>query len=725
MFRKAGCCLIFLFLAVILYQQGCKRLPVIEPITPPECKSYGFTSGPFPYKWYDYYEGALSFAEGGCWEQAKDYLNKAIKQKPEDQWNARTYGRHFIDYFPNREMGIAYYYLAQKEKKEEGYKTAVEKLEESLSQTPSAKAIYYLEKVYQEWIALNGKEKLLLPEISVQPFWTKDEPVVLSGTVEDKKYIRKIGINIINKKDVQSDKKLEDESFEPVFILNSLEDFKRNLNESQLKLLEEKKTLTDLTTNVSFKKQFLFLPQGEYVATIRAENIMGGVNDHKVDIRVDRLGPMITVADKKYTESDKELTISGFLGDESGISSLFMNNQQVPVKADNSFEAKAKAKADEKEVELVAVDQLGNQTKIDVSLASNDVEALHASVGISDRNDTFLASNGSSIIETNLIDNQIVYGDKMYIEVEIKEISKHKIRKVIVNDHQKELTDVQQKAESFFFIEEIEIKDNKIVVKAMGDNKSEIKEIPLIKREYEAYQNKARLKILVFPFEKIGNTDIETEKFQNMLTEELSDYTFDIKRYLHRFRLPSYDNIRLTPFFQTVIAPFNYDKINEIKSKAKNEEYRCIIVGSIEEGKISRKDSKHKDDWGTEIVAKLYDTEDKNYMDLPVIDIYLPSRKIKENRDDYYKSIAKDLAKKVYVEFPLITTDINEKKKKKIITKLDNYHKIKKNAKVSVHSKDKKEIKGQARVLEIVSEAEVEKEEKSFLPVSEHSVTTE
>jgi hypothetical protein len=359
--------------------------------------------GRFRHRWWNYYNRAMCFAEKGCWEQAIEDFEKAIEQRgkdEKDQWDARTYGMRFMDYFPRREMGIAYYYLAkEKQETEEGYKTAVEKLEDSLSHTPTAKAIYYLEKVYKDWVALGGEQKPLVPEINVQPFWTKDEPVVLSGTVEDKKYIRKIGVNVTNKKNFRSYEKLEDESFEPVFILNGLEDFKRNLNENQLKLLEEQNTLTDLTTKVSFKKQFLFLPQGEYAVTIRAENIMGGSNDHKVDIRVDRLGPMIAIADKKYSDLDKRVTISGFLGDESGISSLFMNNQQVVVKADNSFEAEAKA--DEKEVELAAVDQLGNRTKISVSLASEDEEALHASAGMSDGN-SFLLAQSDNPIQINL-----------------------------------------------------------------------------------------------------------------------------------------------------------------------------------------------------------------------------------------------------------------------------------------------------------------------------------
>jgi tetratricopeptide (TPR) repeat protein len=104
--------------------------------------------GPFRHRWWHYYNRAQCFLQKGCLQGAIDDLKIAISQRSKDQWNARTYGMHFMDYFPNRELGIAYYYQGKKAASEEEYKKAVEKLEESLSYTPSAKAVYYLEKVY-------------------------------------------------------------------------------------------------------------------------------------------------------------------------------------------------------------------------------------------------------------------------------------------------------------------------------------------------------------------------------------------------------------------------------------------------------------------------------------------------------------------------------------------------------------------------------------------------
>ena len=547
MFRNIFCFVTLFAVPAFLWMGGCESVPSDAPekmnnqISDTSsfeeqeefCKSLKYT-GPFRGRWWHHYSRGLFFSEKGCWEKAEKDFTAAIERRGKDQWNARSYGMHFVDYFPHRELGIALYYDAGKKDIEKMGK-ARDKLELSLSQTPSAKSIYYLEKTYQDLIALEGKHKLLRPQIIARKFWTKDEPVVLSGTVKDKKYIKKISVNITNKKEVQSDKSLEDDAFEPVFILNSLEDFKRNLNEQQLELLKERETLTDLKTSVSFKKQFLFLPQGEYVATIKAENIMGGVNEHKVDIHVDRLGPMIAVGDKVYEKSDKKVTISGFLDDESGISSFFMNNQRISIKPDNSFEETIDAQADEKEVELVAQDQLGNETFTRVPLANSAAmggSALFASAGVMDGN-SLIAYNGDKPIikiylkgddrsKFELKNEEEIYTNLFTINVEIK--SSSEITSLKINDddilakeeffHLKGMTspkknnpvvlafdyavDLRKNSE---YIVKVNDKEVKITTDGKkNDNKTSV--IILKKKRYNATDIKNRLSILVFPFSK-------------------------------------------------------------------------------------------------------------------------------------------------------------------------------------------------------------------------------
>ncbi len=103
-------------------------------------KAYGVVDGLFQYNWWNYCERALSFGDGGFWHAAELDLKEAIKQREDDQTRARTYGRHFIDYFPHRELGVAYYHQGKIE-------TAIGELTTSLSTAESSKAKLYLDLV--------------------------------------------------------------------------------------------------------------------------------------------------------------------------------------------------------------------------------------------------------------------------------------------------------------------------------------------------------------------------------------------------------------------------------------------------------------------------------------------------------------------------------------------------------------------------------------------------
>jgi tetratricopeptide (TPR) repeat protein len=72
-------------------------------------KEYGVTEGNFRGKWWNYYERGTSFAEGDFWEEAEADLKKAIEKRSEDDRRARSYGLHFVEFFPHRELGVVYF----------------------------------------------------------------------------------------------------------------------------------------------------------------------------------------------------------------------------------------------------------------------------------------------------------------------------------------------------------------------------------------------------------------------------------------------------------------------------------------------------------------------------------------------------------------------------------------------------------------------------------------
>ena len=145
-------------LLVVLICTGCavEKTPVYER----DGIQYGVTEGLFRSRWWNYYERGCSYSEGGYWEEAKADFREAIKQRDEDRRRARTYGvLNFIDYFPHRELGVCYY-------QEGRHQEAIQELERSAGETPSAKAYYFLDKARREWL-LEQKLDSRLPEVMI------------------------------------------------------------------------------------------------------------------------------------------------------------------------------------------------------------------------------------------------------------------------------------------------------------------------------------------------------------------------------------------------------------------------------------------------------------------------------------------------------------------------------------------------------------------------------
>jgi len=101
-------------------------------------------------RYYNYYErGSLLLAQDH-YQSAKEDFREALRKRPRDQWDARTYGMHFADYFPHRELGVAYCLQGEHEtdvaKKKKLFRKAICQLKISLNQVESSKAKFYLNR---------------------------------------------------------------------------------------------------------------------------------------------------------------------------------------------------------------------------------------------------------------------------------------------------------------------------------------------------------------------------------------------------------------------------------------------------------------------------------------------------------------------------------------------------------------------------------------------------
>ena len=127
-------------------------------------------------EWFRMYQDGIKLMQQKKYDQAVEKFTSAINIKNKDSKHIRTYGMHFIAYYPNRELGICYFYLDQK-------RLALKFLTRSLRMTPSQRARKYIRRLRGEVIADTPKKK--------EP--AKKNKVAPSKMIVGKKTIKLVG----------------------------------------------------------------------------------------------------------------------------------------------------------------------------------------------------------------------------------------------------------------------------------------------------------------------------------------------------------------------------------------------------------------------------------------------------------------------------------------------------------------------------------------------------
>ena len=91
-------------------------------------------------RWYNFYQDGLKLMKQKRYAEAIEKFDRALKTKKKDMLKIRTYGMHFIEYFPHREKGICLYFLGKMDE-------AQRELQLSIRQQYSARAQNYLNKI--------------------------------------------------------------------------------------------------------------------------------------------------------------------------------------------------------------------------------------------------------------------------------------------------------------------------------------------------------------------------------------------------------------------------------------------------------------------------------------------------------------------------------------------------------------------------------------------------
>jgi TolB-like protein len=596
--------LVPVLLAAVLFTGGCSQ-PSSGSVYLKDGKEYGKTSGYiFRHNWWNYYERGLSFAEGEFYQEAIADFTQAVNQRPQDQRTARTYGMHFIDYFPHREIGIVYFQMGN-------LADAKLELELSLDHFPSAKAHFYLDQVRKALIKKEATE-INPPKITLnfqtEEIWTREDPVVVSGVVEDDYYVSSVSVGGL-----------------PVFL------------ESSQKRIPFAKTLA--------------LYQGRHTIPVTAKNISGKRSERQVIIHVDREGPMIILDELRFEQKgqQREATVIGSVYDEAGIDEVSLNGQPMAIEKSTEVRFAASLIISDDHIKLAAQDRLGNATSALISLtnaSAHQTSMLLAQVG-ADHEGFLMAgllgpkdTQPPSIKLKGWTDNQTVFLEKVYIEGQVSD--ENMIKSLSIN----QIPLLPRMGRLIFFNHIVELKEgeNTVSIEAVDDSGNrDSMELSVVRKIPKALQLAERMSLTVFPFEQEGKVSPPGLVFQDNLIDALVNQK--------RFRVLERDRLDVILKEQKLSRTKLFDSRTAIKI-GRLAAAQTLITGSIVETRT-----------GIEVVGRLIDTETSEI--LATEDVYDEVKDIPG-----IKLLAEGMAIKFHVEFPLVDGLVIERKKDHIFTDL-------------------------------------------------------
>lgn len=568
------------------------------PVHVKEGREYGKIDEAFRHKWWNYYKRGLSFAEGEFYKEAEADLRKAIGRRMQDQRMARTYGMHFIDYFPHRELGIIHYLTNDLD-------TAGKELELSLEQFPSAKARFYLDRVRKAIIEKQGAASppSLTLDFKTNEIWTRQDPVFISGIARDENYISEVTIKGT-----------------PLFSEGSQKEF-------------------------SFRER-LELSQGRHEIEITAQNLPGRKIRQKLIFHIDREGPTVTI-EAVHPDSGNTggMRVSGSVYDDAGVSELIINGQSIDIRQETEIFFSESLLTDKSELELSASDRLGNRTTAKIPLNSSVVrDPSHQATGIprpaspvmlasvaSDADRFFLSAlfgpKDKTAPDINLkgwTDTQTVFLEKIYLEGKVSDESK------IVGLGVNGTPILRREGQLVFFGHLAELREgrNEILIEARDEaGNTASKRISVTRKIPKALQLEERLSITVLPFEQSGEVSEFSVSFQDNLINALVNQ--------NRFRMIERTQLDMILREQKLSRTKLIDRDTALKL-GRLIAARSILTGSIVETRT-----------GIEIVARMVDTETSEI--LATQDVYNESKDLVA-----LKTLSEGMAVKFHRDFPLL-----------------------------------------------------------------------
>lgn len=665
----------FYFVSIAI--AGC-AVPTIEP-----CFKDGIDYSKIPYyiirkDWDSCYLRGCSYMDGECFDLAIQEFKKAIMIRPNDKRVTRPYGMHFLEYFPHREMGISYYNLGYLDK-------AMRELERSLADNPSSKAKYYLNKTRKKYLHRNNLDDapptLCLTSPTAPFYLTNKSSLEIKGQAGDDHFVS--GISINNK---------------PIFIELSAK-------------------------NIPFSET-LFLKRGRNHILITAKDLVDKTIEKKVEITVDKMGPIINLSCplEKYMAYTRHILIEGIIVDDSGINEFSINEQLIlTMKKEKlvEFSEWIDVPIDVQQLRFQAKDRAGNETKGHIELSALNTsrrmltshykqkQINNKMIRIAMRGASMLAFSHNARNQTSDEEDPILSIDplpKMTTHDEIPLYCKINYRnwitsiKIFLNNRlitgktyddpdlldrmKRMLTSKRDKVSFWGDTIELDPGQNEIVIEITNEiGLSKRVTYQVTKKEEEIFDEKYRLCIFTPPVEDISKAQWICPTTERYLSLKLNAAFVNQKRFnvVEREKLE-----QILKELKLSISDLSNDK-------------KAVRVGKMVIADALIKSAFKQDKKGIEFIGSMVDIESTVY--LCEEDSYL---EFDGNKDEVKAKVAEIVAMKIRDKFPLCRGKVLEKKGKKIRVNIGQNKNINPRTKLIVYREDDWDTT-------VLSEAQVEK----------------
>lgn len=617
--------------AVMLLPAGCNTPP--DPKYTKDGRTYGQVQGLFRERWWNFYERGMSFSEGGFWQEAVADFQEALKQRDRDQRRARTYGLHFTDYFPHRDLGIAYYRLGR-------FDEAKKELELSLSQAETGRAKYYLNEVRRALLKQAG---------------TQAAPPTVTLGVPDGKVTNSFKINVQG--EVKSD------AYAGSVVIN---------DEPQFVELSKKK--------LPFSRE-IKLKKGLNEIRVTSTDLLGKVAEKKMAVFGDFEGPLMNVknaADGQQVGQNK-IVLNGTLADSTGVAKLQVNEQVLAYNKEKQldFTFTVQLKEGPNKILLAATDSAGNTTtgRMNIvyvpKLARDRVPdtpcwqrrpirvALRGS-GIVDAGPSYLtaAARGGADFRlrlADLTDTQTVYYESMYIDGSVT--AARDITSVAINGSPLHVLP----GRNIFFSQLVELRegDNAVTIDARdAAGNTHSKTITIKRLIPKVQQTAARMSMAIMPFAAEGSLSSGTA----VIGEQLRG-AFAAQKRFHVIDRAKID----AALAELGIGHADFDDRSSAVKTGRRLGADCVLLGSIREMND-----------GVEVYARLYDTATGDLFEATDVfsdDLSLPK----------IQYMTAGLAQKFKSGFPLVEGAVVQADGRDIEADFGSSHSIRKDMKFIVY----------------------------------------